>query len=235
MLRLTLLILIVFAAMVKAKAATSSVKATSQTTAKAEEVKETQSKDLSVSTDLSFNSNLKESTSDESEQYLALGITPIYKVNKNVNLSAAISVDHTLTGFQDTTLNNTAVSLSQSKELSPTLSRKFTMTTLLPTNGEANEKSSLRTALGFGASLSKQTSFMKKDTSLSIGSSVLKYIHDYTSNSDLKANTSERLRLQASAGMALSKKLNLNLLGRYDLGQTYDAVLKTKFLLSPWV
>lgn len=186
-------------------------------------------KPFSLSVTLSTSTNLEEESSAADSSGSTIEINPSVRISSKASVSALVSVeaDH---NTDESKLLNTNLTLSRDPiKLTDDLSLKLSAVAVLPTDREAREEATLRGAGGITVGLQRNFAIKGKESTISYSANVLKNAHEFTRNNMRESNLSHRLRNTLSLEVTLSKKVSVGASGYYQIGQTYEGVVRETF------
>lgn len=185
-------------------------------------------KKFSISAILSTSTNLEEQGSYSDTTGSTLEVAPSYRLSPISSLRAVIAaqLDHTT---ENSKLLNTQIVLARDPiKLNEDLSLKLSAQGFLPTDKDARD-ASLQGAAGAIAGLQRNFAINGKESSISYSLNALKNIHEYTRDNERAANLSHRARHIVVFDVALTKKISLSADAYYQIGWTYDNVIKESY------
>lgn len=157
------------------------------------------------------------------------GIAPSYRFSENWSLAGntAVLKDDSQEGNGNTAFDNTNVTLSYNRKLTPNLIWKMQAGGVLPTNPEMREQTSYQGAVKTGTGLTVDGLVL--GSRIASGLVLTRNFHEYNIDADGGFNMRDSAGITLGGEVPLTEKFTFALNFTYSAGRAYSDDLRTKF------
>jgi hypothetical protein len=187
-------------------------------------------KKFSLIARISASSDLEETKNAEHSQGGSLDIRPSMRISSKSTLAGIFLGEYDSVTGNSKMLNSSIAIARDPIKLTNDDDLKFSGFLVLPTEEDARLKATLRGGAGLTAGIAHRFAILGKASTFSYTASAVKNVHEYTRTNARVANLSHRLRNLVNLDVAMTKKITLSAGGYYQVGQTYDNVVKEIFV-----
>lgn len=179
--------------------------------------------------DFQIGSTLHKQDSYERRSDKALSISPLYRFSENWSLSGntALVQDDSIEGQGNSFLDNTIVSMSHTRKITPNIRWKNSAGGILPTNPDMRDQTTYQGSVKVSTGLT--FSGLALDSSLNTGLSLTRNFHEYNINADGAFNVRETAGFSIGIELPFLQNWSFSTSFMYNAGRAYSDDLRTKF------
>lgn len=192
----------------------------------------TTTKKVSTTIILSIASDLEKADNADHSSGGSIEIRPSMRISSKAALRASIAGEYDNVTGDSKVLNTQLVVARDPIALTNDDDVRLSAQLILPTEEDARLKASLRGGVGAMVGVDHRFAIAGKPSIVSYTANALKNIHEYSRDHMRNPNLSHRLRHIVNLDVNLTQKVSLSVGGYYQLGFTYENVIRETYSAS---